>query len=613
MIRRIYSDLPTFKNLEFHEGLNIVLSEKTEGATDRQTRNRAGKTSLVEIIHFLTGASCPAGSLLRHERFVEYYFGIEFDLGNKPVDIRRRPSRPDEIVSIATDTSEWVRQPKENLLGEGILSQKDWIIVLGSLMFGLDLTDAEAEADQDETFQNEKSTSLKSVGLTFRSLYPYFARRKESEGFLLPEKHSNKQQLGNVQMAIMFLLGLDWSIAAQWEQVRIKEKVNKVLLKAWSDTRAGNTDSIPWLKVHGKPADLRTQLILNERRIEQLSAAIGGFQVLPEYSQLESEASELTSEMGHLADENTQDKLMVNDLREATESESPPSYNRLREVYSEAGVVLNDAVIRTFEDVVAFHQSVIVNRKSYLLGQIQEAERRIEQRDREMRVKDRRRSEIMRTLSAHGALDNFVQLSRELTVVQERTEAIRVYLEYATQQEEKKQLYHVERAQLLSRLQQDLREQEDVVREAVLLFQDISVELYGPQARGELVLGESENGPTFKIKIHGGRSTGIRNMQIFCFDMMLMRLCTSRGLGPNYIIHDSHLFDGVDARQVAKALQVGASMATTHGFQYIVMLNSDFIAEREWFADDFNIDQYVVSPRLNDAVESGGLFGFRFN
>jgi uncharacterized protein YydD (DUF2326 family) len=56
VIHRVYSDLKSFKTLEFHNGLNIVLAEKTPQAGDKQTRNRAGKSSIIEIIHFLLAA-----------------------------------------------------------------------------------------------------------------------------------------------------------------------------------------------------------------------------------------------------------------------------------------------------------------------------------------------------------------------------------------------------------------------------------------------------------------------------------------------------------------------------------------------------------------------------
>jgi uncharacterized protein YydD (DUF2326 family) len=75
-------------------------------------------------------------------------------------------------------------------------------------------------------------------------------------------------------------------------------------------------------------------------------------------------------------------------------------------------------------------------------------------------------------------------------------------------------------------------------------------------------------------------------------------------------VHDSHLFDGVDERQVGKALALGAELAKEHGFQYIVTMNSDDVPTE--VPSGFQIKNHVVPVRLTDAVEDGGLFGFRF-
>jgi len=47
MIHSITSDLDGFKSLSFGPGLNILLAEKSIDASDRQSRNGAGKTSFV--------------------------------------------------------------------------------------------------------------------------------------------------------------------------------------------------------------------------------------------------------------------------------------------------------------------------------------------------------------------------------------------------------------------------------------------------------------------------------------------------------------------------------------------------------------------------------------
>jgi uncharacterized protein YydD (DUF2326 family) len=99
-------------------------------------------------------------------------------------------------------------------------------------------------------------------------------------------------------------------------------------------------------------------------------------------------------------------------------------------------------------------------------------------------------------------------------------------------------------------------------------------------------------------------------MQIFCFDMMLMRLCAKRNIGPGFLIHDSHLFDGVDGRQVVSALKLGAELADELKFQYIVTMNEDDAFKES--LESFSIDDYVLPVRLNDSTLDGGLFGIRF-
>lgn len=97
MIHRIFSTLPTFKNLEFHSGLNILLAQKEAGATEKQTRNRAGKSSLIEIIHFLAGANVEKDSIFRSETLKNESFSMTFDLGGELVTARRSGKEADKL------------------------------------------------------------------------------------------------------------------------------------------------------------------------------------------------------------------------------------------------------------------------------------------------------------------------------------------------------------------------------------------------------------------------------------------------------------------------------------------------------------------------------------
>ena len=58
MINHISSTLPSFKNLgDLKLGLNVLLAQKTEGATTKQTRNRARNSASPQRSRASSGAA----------------------------------------------------------------------------------------------------------------------------------------------------------------------------------------------------------------------------------------------------------------------------------------------------------------------------------------------------------------------------------------------------------------------------------------------------------------------------------------------------------------------------------------------------------------------------
>lgn len=572
MIHNLFSTLPTFKNLgDLKPGLNVLLAQKTEGATSKQTRNRAGKTSFIETVHFLTGSEAGPDSIFRTPELAEHTFGMDFDLKDARTVIERSGSAKAKI---------YVTTPPA---AKRKLSASDWVAFLGEEMFGL--------------------SSLEAAGSkppSFRSLFAYFVRRQMSGAFTTPEKQATMQGTGDMQMALMFLLGLDWQIARDWQAVRDREKTLDELKKAAGTGAFGS--------IIGKAADLRTQLTLQEARLKKLYAEIESFQVFPEYRELEVESAKLTRHLNELANANTIDFAAIRDLEGALASEIPPDLEDLQTIYQEAGVVLPGLVKRRYEDVKSFHQSVVRNRKDYLSSELEAAKLRIELRDSKKAQLDQRRAEIMGILRSHGALDQFLKLQGELGRLESEVESLRQRFEAAEQLEGTKNELEIERNRLTIRLRRDFAEQNDRLAEAIVAFEETSQRLY--ESAGSMTVDETSNGPMFKFPMQGQRSKGIKNMQIFCFDMMLMRLCAKRQIGPRFLIHDSHLFDGVDGRQVISALRLGSEISKELGFQYIVTMNEDDAFKET--IEGFDLNDHVLTTRLTDATEDGGLFGIRF-
>ena len=585
MIRRIFSDLGRFKELTLRPGLNLLLADKSPGATDRQTRNAAGKTSLIELVHFLTGADCKPDSLFRREELASYTFGMEFDLAGTTISVQRRGEKPSKLT-VSGDTSSWPISPHtDRSTGNLLISNTDWRTVLGRLLFRLPGSDDDPSG---------KFTP------TFRSLFAYFVRRQTSEAFVSPEKQAGMQQKWDQQVAISYLLGLDWTIPQQWQLVRERESALKELRKAATGGVFG--------QFIGTTAELRTKLAVAEERTRQMRERVGKFQVLADYHDQEQEASYLTRQLSELANANTMDRQLLAELERSMEIEAPPLASNLETMYRQVGIELPETAVRRFDEVKRFHESVVANRRSYLSQEIQAATNRIADRTKQQADIDQRRSRIMAILKEHGALEHYSLLQSELTKQDAETESIRQQFITAEQLESRRAELDIERTKLLIRLKQDYHEQRERLDAAIVAFEEISNALY--ENPGSLTIKETPNGPEFEVQIHASASTGISKMQIFCFDMMLMALCSQQKMGPRFLVHDSHLFDGVDGRQVAKALQVGARNTAKLGFQYIVTMNSDAVPTE--LHSDFSPAEFVLPIRLTD-TPTGGLFGFRFD
>jgi uncharacterized protein YydD (DUF2326 family) len=581
MIHHITSTLPTFKSLTFRPGLNLILADKSLGATDRQTRNSAGKSSLIEIIHFLMGGNCDSDSIFRGKTLVDHGFSLGFDLKLQRLNISRTAKTPSRIIVDASNPS-WPIQPKLNKKnGETRLSNSNWKTVLGSQVFDL-------HVDEE------------SYGPTFRSMFSYFVRRDSAVGFHTAHEYAKKQNKWNVQVNLSYLLGLDWEVSRSLQRVRLKETALKTLKKESESGVLG--------QLVGNTGELRTRLTVAKAKVKKLTDELSEFQVLPEYNNLEKEASSIAIEISSLANQNTLDRERIKSIEGQLSGDPIPKLPDIQEMYREVEIVLPELVIKRLSDVEQFNDTVIRNRKSHLRGEIKAAELRINTRSEKQQNLDGRRREILDLLDSHGAIDQMTRLQSELARGQADVEELKKRLEIARQVESKKTGLTIERAQVRQCLANDIDDHAEAIAEATLAFEEFSQRISDHE--GSFTIEETDNGPEFPIQVEGGRSKGIKNMQIFCFDMMLAVLWSARKSGPGFLIHDSHLFDGMDSRQIAKAIEIGAEQSVEHGFQYIVTLNSDILASAE-FSEGFDPQPFVNPVQLSDANETGGLFGVR--
>ena len=383
MILCIESSISTFKTVPFHAGLNVLLADTRPGSKSTETRNSAGKTSLIEIIHFLLGSQADKELLFRTKALVEHTFTGTFVIGGDQLKILRGGKEHSKVFILEGGEDERLPVKTEKDSGRLFISNNAWRAFLGQVMFQIPLVAGSSAFDE-------------AGAPSFRALFAYFARRRNNGGLMLPEQQSKQQQRGDWQVNLSYLLGLDWEIPLEFQKVRTRERSLEELKKAAQGQVLG--------QVIGTVAELRPQVTIAETRAQKLREQLASFEVLESYRDLSQRAARAKTEMQGLGRQAVSLQETLQHLELALEVETPPERADLQQMYRAVGVELPTIALRRFEDVNRFYSSVVANRRTHLEQEIADARSLIVDGERKMAAFDSERRELLRTLEGRGAL-----------------------------------------------------------------------------------------------------------------------------------------------------------------------------------------------------------------
>lgn len=581
MIHSVSANNDGFRRVEFTPGLNVVLADRHKEATAKDTRNGVGKTLLIEIIHYCLGSSQLATRRVTN-RLSNWTFTLDLTLRGRRLTVSRSVSKPKNVVLLG-DTADWSELPEQSsLFGPVSLTVAQWTHLLGTYLFDL------PDEPRDEIARP-----------SFRKLISYLIRRQDA--YQAPERAVAQQPAAERDLQVSHLLGMNWEFASRWQALRKKERLLRSLKAALKEglLEAGMSANV---------GELEARRVRLEEDVSTSAAALKTFQVHPQYETLQSEADELTRQIHDLTNQNYNANMLLSRYRESVEEEEPPPDLSLERMYEDAGVVFSESVRRTLEDARTFHREVVSNRRRFLADAIDRLGREVADRGERIRQLTEERSTVLRILVSHGALSEFTALQERHLALREKLERIKTQTETVKRSAQVQQEIREERTSLLRLMQADYDERRPSREAAIRWFNENSQALY--ESPGDLIVNVGTNGYQYRAEIPRGESEGITRMQVFCFDLMVLRLQKRLGRAMDFLIHDSALYDPVDGRQRAKALEQADRITREIGGQYICAMNSDMVPEGE-FSPGFDYGQFV-RLRLSDEAPEGRLLGLHF-
>ncbi|WP_213282428.1 ABC-three component system protein [Cellulomonas hominis] len=569
-----------FKTLRFRDGLNILVADRTESSEQGDSRNSIGKTSSVKVLRYLLGGDLPKE--LKVPELAEHKFTAVLEL----------PAAGGVGVDTVTVTRAVSPQTRVDVDGWSVVTDRqslhvdDWKALQAKHLF---------EIPEGVN----RPTPGQLWGQAIRNLFAHPTKVHATE----PDWESG--------VRIGHLLGLSSEILAKSGEVEQLAKQGKAIRKAVKE------GALPHLALD--EAKLRARLASARHRRDAAQNSISSYRVDEQYADHQRRADELTASIQKLNDEGIALQRRLRELREALRDEVDPADEaelrmKLARVYTELGVVLPDLVTRRYEEVADFHRSVVRNRRVFLQQELDAVEARLVEIDSERSALDSERSEVLRLLAETVALDTFLAVQRDLAGLEADVADLERRVEAAARVSQIGDQVKLKTAELVTSVRAELRERSESLDAPIALFGELGAEIYTDR-EASLLIEPTDKG-ILKVTpyLSGDASMGVKNVETFIFDMVCLVSAIKNDRAPRILVHDSHLFDSIDGRQIASCLNIGARLAEQHGFQYVVTLNSDFIDLVEAQSDGaFDAEPYIMSTRLTDETDEGGLFGFRFN
>lgn len=569
MITEISSDLETFKTLCFGRGLNILLAERHETSSARDTRNGTGKTSFVELFHYLLSEKRNANDDFHKPELIGARYSVQFDEAGTQTTITRKSGPSDEATKD----------------GEPI-APADLRAELALKWFGL---------NKEDTAENYSPK--------FGALLSYFVRKERNGGFAKATMNASAQSGWDSQVCLSYLLGFDWRLP---QQLQIKKDQKKDADTLYNMIKGGYL-SAGELDLN----KMQARLDFLDREVEEKRKEIASTTVVDGYRQHEVTANDLTARIRDLNEANLEDLDLVESIEQALTEVEDAGVADVESLYQQVGVFFNDQVKKRFEQVSTFHKQVAQNRETHLKREKKNAESRLASRKTEILTLQKALNDQLDLLRSGIAIERLTFLQSDLNRLEAEQGDLRQQIPRFRNVAEDRRRLKREIDDLVDAIAEDVLERDGPRRAAVDIFAATSKYLYDEP--GSLIIGRSKGvgGLSIDTDIVGKKSGGKNHMQVFCFDWLLTEASQRQDKFPGFLIHDSHIFDGVDGRQIGLALKLAQKKCEELGVQYIVAMNSDDLQKIEQDEDSFNPYDYVIDTVLTDE-EGGGLFGIRF-
>lgn len=582
ILHELTANMESFRPVRFKEGLNVVLAEKGRQSGAKDTRNGVGKTTLIEILMFCLGGQATEGKGIVQKALHAWSFTLDMTLKGKRIQVTRTVSEPGKIL-VDGDVEGWLVSPNyEYLGGTHVYDVSRWLDLLGWALF--DLPPSVQEQIDHPVPKGLLSCFIRLGQNAYRNI----------------DFHRTNKTDGKEAVNLAYLLRLDWEFIGRIKLLNEQLKKRRVAMEmAEEDAFVVPTGSIDAIKVEQNNV---------QAEIAELERALKSYDFSAQYTRLQEELNRLTQETLSLSNSIAANKRKVAIFQKAVREERDTSPDVIAKLYREVRLAFPNQLLQTLQDVQTFHTQIVQNRKQFLDAEIAKIKAEIETLTRTRDEKSKAKGQLATQFAAQNFFEELKNQQDKLYDLKLQASKIDNILEYLQKLEQKIADDEKAIAKEKNAVREDFEQRKTVLEPLLKDFAFFTNVLYGTPGKLEVFPDNDEY--SFVAGMKRGGSDGVRLMGIFCFDLGLLKLQHEFDREMSLLVHDTPIFDAVDDRQRALALELAARETLAMHGQYICPMNSDKVPYGD-FSKQFDFEAHVIH-RLSDASPSDSLLGIHY-
>ena len=572
-IIKLSSSIKTFKTVNFNKkGFTIILAEKDDGYRKKDSFNGVGKSLIVYLIHFCLGAQ---DSNDLKNKIPKEYFELEF-----------------EINGSLFKTKRWTSEQEFIYFNDEKTKLKDFREKMQELVFP------------------ESSTKY----LTFKHLISRFIRPFTYSYSSWDKWLPKEDKIEHVpRLNTLHLFGFDSGMIHRKYELKENLKDYESKLKSFKND--------PILQEYFKDTnkDLSIDIETLKQNISLKQSKLSSLNFSEDYYKIESKTENLALYIRKINNKIILLENALTNIEESLKKDFGKNSEFVANVYETLKDSMKDGAMRELKEVINFHNSLLINRQKRLKEEKKKVYTEIENLKKKFKELTIEHNSYLELLNKNAPFEQGLSIKEEINKLTQKLLGLQQYDEilekYKSKISDKKLQIETENKSAEDYLKEvkELRFSIDrKFKEFVNLFYE-SKESYISIKNN---LGNNTIRFNLNVKIEDDSSNGVREIEIFCFDLVLFTL--KKNALVDFIFHDSRLFANVDPSQIVTAFQIIAKLIKENEFQYIVSLNENQYNEikeefnlrgkSEEFENIFNDNTIKLRLRMDD---EGKLLGFQ--